>query len=147
MTESLAWVCCLGNWFTVLAAKGTFIMLRKLGTSVVLALLVVGLALAQERQADQKGQQGKPTQATITKVDPAKNTVTLKMRDQTGKDTERTLNLKDDNIRLYDEGGKLATADRFKTGTQVWVIEKDGKISELRQARPGQKDPFEKPKN
>ncbi|HXG12822.1 MAG TPA: hypothetical protein VNK04_23895 [Gemmataceae bacterium] len=121
-------------------------MLRTLSSAAIVALLVSGLALAQEKQPrqqdkDRPGAAGRPTPATITKVDPVKNTITLRMKDNTGKETEKTFELKGD-VKLFDEAGKVITIDAYRVGNQVLVIEREGRILELRKDkgtdRPGE---------
>jgi hypothetical protein len=122
-------------------------MLRTLGSATILMLLTVGLALAQDKAGQfkdkDKDKAGTPTKAMISKVDPTKNTVTLKYKDRDGKEMERTFELKGD-VKLYDEAGKVITIDAYRVGNQVLVIEREGRILELRKdkdVKPGDKKP------
>jgi hypothetical protein len=119
-------------------------MLRTLGSAVLVTLLVVSLAVAQVRKDDPKA--GTPTKATITKVDAAKNTLTVKFKDQAGKEQEKTFELKGD-VKMFDETGKVITIDAYRVGNQVLLIEREGRLMELRKDkaggldRPGDKKP------
>ncbi len=73
----------------------------------------------------QKGQQ-----ATITKVDAKNGTVTVKMKDKTGKETEKTFKLEGD-IRYFDSTGKAVAIDFFRSGDYVLVVEAEGNLKEL----------------
>jgi len=80
---------------------------------------------------------GKTYEATITKVDAKNHTVTVKMKDKDGKDTERTFKLTEE-VRYADSTGKVVAIDVFKSGDYVLVVEADGKLKELRQAKKGE---------
>jgi hypothetical protein len=70
--------------------------------------------------------------ATVTKVDVKKNAVTLKMRAKNGKEEEQSFNLSND-ARILDENGKAATLESLKEGEYVRIVEKEGKLAEIRQ--------------
>lgn len=72
-------------------------------------------------------------EATITKVDAKAGTVTLKMRDKDGKETEKTFTLVED-AEYFDSVGRVATLDVFRSGDQVLVIESEGRIKELKKS-------------
>jgi hypothetical protein len=71
--------------------------------------------------------------ATITRVDPAKGTVTVKMKDKDGKETERTFRLVED-AEYLDSTGRAATLDVFRSGDEVLFIESEGNIKALKKA-------------
>jgi hypothetical protein len=93
---------------------------------VILSLgLLVGLlgySLAEEK---------KGKEATITKVDPINKTITVKCKDDQGKETEKTFKLAED-IRYLDSTGKVAAIDVFKNGNEVIIVEAEGKLKEIR---------------
>jgi uncharacterized protein YuzE len=98
-------------------------MLR-LVLSLGIALSVVGFSLAEEK--DKKGKE-----ATITKMDPINKTITVKCKDDQGKETEKTFKLAED-IRYLDSTGKVAAIEVFKAGNEVIIVEADGKLKEVR---------------
>ncbi len=109
---------------------------------VLSSLLILGLVAFNVR-ADDKDKDVKkpePQKATITKVDTTAHTITVKMKDKDGKDVEKTFKLTED-IRYFDSTGKAAVIDVFKSGTDVLVIEEEGKLKEMRQDKtPAIKD-------
>jgi hypothetical protein len=72
-------------------------------------------------------------EATITKVDPSAGTVTLKMKDQNGKDVEKVFRLTQD-AEYLDSTGRVATLDVFRSGDQVLVIEGEGHVTGLKKS-------------
>jgi hypothetical protein len=72
-------------------------------------------------------------EATITKIDPKAGTVTLKMKDKNGKDTEKTFNLVED-AEYVDSSGRVAAVDVFRSGDQVLIIEGEGKVTSLKKS-------------
>lgn len=68
--------------------------------------------------------------AKITKVDAKKGTVTVRMKDEKGKEVEKTFYLTED-AEYVDSTGAVATIDVFESGDDVLIIESDGKIDEL----------------
>jgi hypothetical protein len=65
--------------------------------------------------------------------DPQAGTVTLKMKDKNGKETEKTFTLVED-AEYLDSKGRLAAVDVFRNGDQVLVIEGEGKITSLKKS-------------
>jgi hypothetical protein len=113
-------------------------MLRKFVSAAVILALVVGVSLAQQQKNAQKGAQDTPTRATITKVDPVKNNITLKYKDKTGKEVEKDFELKGD-VKMFDEVGKVATITAYRVGNNVLIIEREGKLLELRKDKDAPK--------
>jgi hypothetical protein len=72
-------------------------------------------------------------EATITKIDPEAGTVTLKTKDKSGMDTEKTFMLVEDT-EYIDSTGRVAALDLFRSGDQVLVIEGEGKVSSLKKS-------------
>jgi hypothetical protein len=70
-------------------------------------------------------------EATITKVDAKKGTVTVKMTDENGKQVEKTFMLTETS-EYVDSTGRVAAIDVFQSGDYVLFVEEDGKIKELR---------------
>src|SRR5262249_45857037 len=65
-------------------------MLRALTCTLALAFLMSGLCLAGAQTAQDKDKdKGQEQKATITKLDAKNHSITLKMRDKSGKETER----------------------------------------------------------
>lgn len=103
-------------------------MLRSL-LCVALAFFLVGTVRAddQNTKKDQK-------KATITKVDPQKQTITVRMKNDEGKDVDKTFTLTED-VRMFDDTGKVVAIDFFQSGNDVLVIEREGKLVELKKDR------------
>jgi hypothetical protein len=87
-------------------------------------------------------------EATITKVDPKSGTVTLKMKDTNGKDTEKTFALVED-AEYIDSNGRVAALNVFRNGDQVLVIEGEGKITSMKKSdqHSGDSSTANKPKS
>ena len=75
----------------------------------------------------------KATELTSTGLATA-GTVRVKMKDETGKEVEKTFKLTRE-IRYMDSLGRAATAKVFRAGDQVAVIVNKGKLEEISQAR------------
>ena len=100
---------------------------------VVLAIFAVGLAKAD----DSKNKSDKGTthdKATIAKVDSKESTITVKMKDQDGKESEKTFSLAE-GTEYLDSHGKAAKIDAFQPGDCVLITEKNGKITELKKGK------------
>ena len=101
-------------------------MLRSLCFTLCLLFVASGLALADDQPL-----QGQSKEATITNVDQTSNTITVKMKDENGQEKERVFRLTGD-IRMLDSEGNIAVIEVFRSGDHVLVIEREGKLSELR---------------
>ncbi len=87
---------------------------------------------ANDRSADHardKTNQGE--KATITKVNPKEGTVTLRMKDENGKDVTRTFHLTEDVRVIDDNTGRVAGLDVFQSGDDVLVVESKGRLQEM----------------
>ena len=73
----------------------------------------------------------KHTQATITKVDAEKNTVTVMMKGRKGEEVEKTFQVAE-GAECFDSTGKVAKLDAFKPGDDIVITRKAGKITEMR---------------
>lgn len=111
-------------------------MFRSMLCSLALMGLCVGFVAGQRdkgeakdttSKTDKKGKKGH--HAKITKVDPKKGTITLKMKHK-GKEVEKTFTLAED-AEYIDSNGNVATVDVFTSGDLVLVIEREGKIKKL----------------
>ena len=105
-------------------------MLRTIFCTV--AALAVSVSTLTAADAPKKD---RPHTATVVKVDADNNTLIVKMRGKDGKEQERTLEVKE-GVRLtgLEAGTEFKLAD-LKPGAMIEVIEKDGKLTELRQTR------------
>jgi hypothetical protein len=107
----------------------------------VLGMLIgLGLCLGAVAQAPDKEKGTKDTpkstskdqkKAQIVKVDPRAKTVTVKMKDEKGKEVQRTFRLAED-IRYLDSTGRAAAVDVFQSGNYVLIVEREGRITEMR---------------
>ncbi len=102
----------------------------------VLGLFAVGLAMADETNGSKAKDKNnsKAPMATIAKVDSAKGTVTVTMKDQEGKEIEKTLQLAE-GAQYFDGTGKAVKIATFQKGENVLITEKDGKIAELKKCQ------------
>jgi len=105
-----------------------------LRTSLYSALALLFFAVCVMQADAQKDKDAGPTKATITKVDPKGKTLTVKMTTPEGKEVEKTFDLTAD-VKFLDATGKAGTIDIFKTGDEVLLTQKDGKLTEVRQGK------------
>jgi uncharacterized protein YigE (DUF2233 family) len=114
-------------------------MLRAFICSAAVMLLTGVVVLAQTETKDfNKDQKGNQHEATITSVDPQSHTVTVRMKDDTGKEVTRTFRLTGE-VRMLDSEGNAAAIEVFRSGNEVLVIEEKGKLTEIRKAKTGDK--------
>jgi uncharacterized protein YigE (DUF2233 family) len=107
-------------------------MLRvSLCSVAALAIFAVGLARADDAKKKVESQGKNHVQATIAKVDTHKDTITVKMKDKTGKEVEKTFRLTND-VEYRDSAGRAAKLDAFRPGDDVLITQKSGKVTELR---------------
>src|SRR5579872_929715 len=103
---------------------------------IVIALIVLAgsLIAADDKNTKDKDKDkdaAKPMTATIMKVDAKKGDLTLKFTDAKGKQTEKTFHLTED-VRLFDETGRVVKLDVFEAGHDALVVESEGKLREVR---------------
>jgi membrane protein implicated in regulation of membrane protease activity len=99
--------------------------------SVVMLCVCVALAAAQAQNTDNKDKSAKKAkEATITKVDAKKGTVTVKMQNE-GKEVDKTFKLAE-NIEYMDSTGRVAAAEIFTSGDQVLIVEAEGQITKMK---------------
>ena len=97
-----------------------------------LALLAVPLAMAGAADAKKdQDKDHKSLHATISKIDSQNHKLSVKTMDDNGKEQEKSLSLSSD-VKYLNAAGKEAKADSFKAGDDVCVMEKDGKVTEVR---------------
>jgi len=75
----------------------------------------------------------KEAQAKITKVDAKAGTITVKTKDKSGKDVEKTFRLVEDS-EYIDSNGNVAVLDVFRSGDEILFIEADGTIESLKKS-------------
>jgi hypothetical protein len=103
--------------------------------SILCSLLFLGLCGALVAAPSKETDKSKKEQeAKITKVDAKKGTVTVKMKDEMGKDVEKTFKLAED-IEYLDSTGKVASVDIFTSGDLVLVVEREGKIAKMKKEK------------
>jgi ABC-type Fe3+-hydroxamate transport system substrate-binding protein len=102
-----------------------------------LALLFFAVCVVQADDKKDKDDNA-PTKATITKVDAKGKTVTVKMKTPEGKEVEKTFDLTAE-VKFLDSTGKAIAIDIFRTGDDVLLVQKEGKLMELRQAKKEEK--------
>lgn len=105
-------------------------MLRTVISSLVLLALPLAVVRAADKDKD-NGKDVKSSHATIGKIDSQNDTWTVKTMDENGKEQAKTLHLSND-IKYLNAAGKDAKADSFKSGDDVCVMEKNGKVTEVR---------------
>jgi putative membrane protein len=102
---------------------------------VAFILVLVGFIGAAQNAKDAKEktgkkQEAKKQEATITKLDAKKGTVTVRMKDKNGKDVERAFKVTDD-IQYFDSTGNAVAIDIFRSGDDVLVVEAQGRLREI----------------
>jgi hypothetical protein len=106
-------------------------MLRAcLASAVIVALFAICVAQADDKGKDNDKDKQR-NKATITKVDAKNGTITVRMKDKEGKDVTKTFRLTEDVVYL-DSNGQVARIDVFQSGDDVLVLEREGKLKELR---------------
>ncbi len=105
-------------------------MLRAALCSIALLAIPMVAASAADAKKDHD-KNSKSLHATISKIDSQNHSLSVKMMDENGKDQEKTLHLSND-VKYLNAAGKDAKADSFKVGDDVCVMEKDGKVTEVR---------------
>lgn len=100
--------------------------------------LAVGATFADDQKTDKKDSGKKGMEATITKIDSKAHTVTVKMKDKGGKETEKTFKLAE-AVRYVDSTGEVVAIDVFKSGDYVLILEAEGQVKEIRKAKKGGK--------
>ncbi len=103
--------------------------MRAFVTGLLSLTLCLATVTADDKKTDDKGHEAK-----ITKVDAKNGTLTVKMKDKDGKETEKTFQLAE-TVRYIDSTGKVAAIDLFKSGDMVLVIEEEGKLKEVHQTK------------
>ena len=105
--------------------------------AIAFSLSWIGVASADDTK-DSANRQNKQQQdkhclhATITKVSPQKDSITVKSQDKSGKEQEQTFQLSKD-IAYRDSSGQTAKLADFKVGDDVLITQKDGKITEIKE--------------
>jgi uncharacterized protein YigE (DUF2233 family) len=84
-------------------------------------------------KADTVAEVKKDERVTITRVDAKAGKVTVKMKDQNGREVEKTLQLAED-AEYIDSTGRVAALTVFRAGDQVLIIEVEGKLRGLQKA-------------
>jgi Ca2+-binding EF-hand superfamily protein len=101
-----------------------------LAALTVVAFSAGGLCAADDKDKKDKDAD-KPTAATVVKVDAKKGEITVKLQDAQGKEHEKTFRLTKE-VRVLDETGRVAALDVFEAGCDVLLVEREGKLHELR---------------
>jgi hypothetical protein len=110
-----------------------FLMLRvSFGAVATLAFLFAGLASADDTKSKTDNQGKQCCHATITKIAPQKDSVTVNLTNKSGKQQEKTFQISKDT-ELRDSSGKTAKIDDFQTGDDVVLTQKDGKLTEIKE--------------
>jgi hypothetical protein len=99
-------------------------------TLAFLALFIVGLAKGDDSKKKTVVDRSRG-KATIVKVDAKKSTVMFKMKDQNGKEEEKTIPLTL-GAAYIDSDGTSTKLDSFQAGDHVRFTEEDGKILEMK---------------
>jgi inorganic pyrophosphatase/exopolyphosphatase len=103
----------------------------------MLAFLAGGVFADDAKTSKDKPEKDKNARkATVTKVDAKKGTVTLKMKGKDGKDHETTFTLTED-VRMWDDKGNVAVIDVFRSGDEILVVEREGKLKAMQKGKKG----------
>src|SRR5689334_300408 len=96
------------------------------------AVILSAVSRADDKQAKSDSQQKHCMHATITKIGPQKDSISVKLHDKSGKEQEKTFQLGKD-VEFRDTSGKTAKLHDFKVGDDVVITEKDGKVCEIKE--------------
>jgi hypothetical protein len=112
-------------------------MLRTVFGSFLAVAILAGGALGddtksgkQKEEQERLKKEGK--KATITKVDPKHGTVEVKMKNDKGKEVNKTFHLTRD-IFYFDSTGRVVDIDVFRSGDDILVVEREGKLHAMQQ--------------
>jgi len=109
-------------------------MLRPWRTIAVL-VFCTGVLVAAEKKTRKENSQdasgNKPAEVNIVKVDAKNGTLTVRIKDSEGKEREKTYQLTQD-VRFFDQTGNAVAIDVFESGDDALVLEREGKLTELR---------------
>ncbi len=120
-------------------------MFRSILCSLVILGACVGFAAADKEKTETKDKTDKKAkEAKIVKMDSKKSTVVVKLKDEKGKEVEKTFKLAED-IEYMDSTGKVATVEIFTLGDMVLIVEAEGKVSKLKKC--DKKDVKKKPES
>jgi len=114
-------------------------MLRVALCSAATLVLCAGLLRADDKSTKSTNKNDKKHEATIVKVDKANGNVTVRMKGENGKEEEKTFKLTGD-VRMWDSEGRVATIVFFRSGNDVLVVEREGKLVEMKPHQKGQKE-------
>lgn len=92
------------------------------------------LLLSRKGDVSELRQAGKPVRAEIVDIDAAAGTVKVKMKDEKGKEVEKTFKLVGE-MRYMDSLGRAADAKIFHAGDQVAVIVNKDQLQEISQMK------------
>jgi hypothetical protein len=85
------------------------------------------IVLTRKGEVNELRHAGKPVQAEIVEINPSAKTVKVKIKDENGKEVEKTFTLAGE-VRYLDSQGRAADAKIFKAGDQVAVIINKGQL-------------------
>jgi hypothetical protein len=111
-----------------------------------MAFLVGGLLADTKDKKETRTDKDHAAKATITKVDAKAGTITVRMKDENGKDVDRTFQPTED-VRMFDSTDKAVAIDLFQSGNDVLLIEREGRLREVHknktstETKPGEKTP------
>jgi Ca2+-binding EF-hand superfamily protein len=98
----------------------------------IVALMAGGLLAADDKDKKDK-EAPKPFTVTIVKVDGKKGEITLKYPGAKGQEQEKKFQLTE-GVRFLDETGRPVHLDFFEAGNDVFVVESEGTLKEIRRA-------------
>ena len=104
-------------------------------SSAVLSSILLLFSFGAAAEAQDKKDPSPPKSMTVTHVDAAKGAIAVKYTDGTGKTLEKTYQLTED-VRIFDETGRLGNIAVFQSGDEVLLVESEGRLREVRRAAP-----------
>ena len=108
-------------------------MLRSFQAALTVVFLLAGGTHAADDKEKKDTAPPKTGSVTVTKVDASKRTIEVKYTDKAGKTLEKTFQLTED-VRFLDESGRVANLAVFQSGDEVLLVEREGKLREVRRA-------------
>ena len=102
---------------------------------MLVAVVTIRLAAADDTK-DQTNKDKSHDRGKIVSIDAKKGSVTISVKNENGQRSAKTFQLASD-ARFLDDHGQSLQSNSFQAGDRVCIVEKDGKISELKKEPRG----------
>ena len=98
---------------------------------LVLTIVAIGVARADESQNNSEKQSRDRTQAVVSDVDQQAGTITVSTADQGGKKQTKTLHIGKDT-KLLASDGRTTKLEAFRPGDNVCITKQNDRVTEIR---------------